>query len=49
VTRVRRGAVADQFCDRFRTPRQSVIKRLDHDGAGAFAHHESVAVAVERP
>jgi hypothetical protein len=49
VTRVRRGAVADQFCDRLRTTRQRVIKRLDHDDAGAFARHESIAVAIERP
>jgi len=26
-----------------------VIERLDHYDAGAFAHYESVAVAVERP
>src|SRR5258708_6938031 len=49
VKRVRCGAVADQFCDRLRTPRLRVIERLDHYDAGALAHYESVAVAIERP
>ncbi len=48
VERIGRRAVADQFGDRLRAARQGMIQFLEHHDAGAFAHDEAVAVAIER-
>ncbi len=43
------GAVADQLDDRRGTASQRVLQRFDHQYAGALAHDEAVAIAVEGP
>ncbi len=49
VDTVRIAAEADDFRMDVRAARLRMFVLLQHEGGGAFAHHEAVAVAVERP
>ena len=49
VRRVGRHAVADQLGVDLRAARLRALELLEHDRAGGLAHHEPVAVGVERP
>ena len=49
VVRVGRDAVAEQLGVDLRPARLRVLELLDHDHPGRLAHHEAVALAVERP
>ena len=42
-------SVAGEFAPDFRAARFGVLEFFDHHHAGAFAHDESVAIAIERP
>ncbi len=41
-------AVPNKLCNRIGTPAKGVIESFNHQNAGAFAHHEAVAIPVER-
>ena len=49
VVRVGVAAVADDLAVDVRTAGDGAVPTLEHERRRAFAHHESVAVGVERP